>query len=160
MIVEILNNIAKQFVEDVNADGKVDVADVISSLQTLLADASGKIDFNGMIEKLRALDLSEAVSSWLGDGKNTVLSSESISSLFDAEKLNKFAASLNIDIETAKNGLANAIPNLIDQISSGGEVIDKFKEGLALLQEEVAEVAAAANATAGGLLDKIKKFFS
>ncbi|MEQ1636954.1 MAG: YidB family protein [Methylococcales bacterium] len=158
--MEILNNIAKQFVKDVNADGKVDIADVVSSLQTLLADASGKIDFNGMIAKLQSLDLSEAVSSWLGDGKNSVLSSESISSLFDAEKLNKFAASLNIDIETAKNGLANAIPNLIDQISSGGEVIGKFKEGLALLQEEVAEVAATASATAGGLLDKIKKFFS
>lgn len=158
--MELLNNIAKQLLSDVNADGKVDINDAVSSLKTLLADASGKIDFSAMIEKLQNLDLSEAVSSWLGNGKNSALSAESISGLFDAEKLSKFAASLNIDVETAKNGLANAIPNLIDQISSGGQLMEKFNEGVALLQDEATEVAALASATAGGLLDKIKKLFS
>jgi uncharacterized protein YidB (DUF937 family) len=158
--VEILNNIAKQFLTDVNADGKVDVADAVSSLQTLLADASGKIDVKDLVSKLQNANLSEVVQSWLDDGKNAVLSNEAIGNLFDSEKLSKFAASLNLELETAKDGLSNAIPNLIDQVSSGGQIVDKFNEGLALLKEEAAEAAVVANATANGLFAKIKQMFS
>lgn len=158
--MEILNNIAKQFLTDVNADGKVDLADAVSALQSLLADASGKLDFNGIISKLKNANLSETVDSWLSDGKNSILSADAITNLFDSEKLSKFAATLNIDIETAKNGLANAIPNLIDQISSGGQLIEKFNEGIAVLKEEAAEAVVAANATASGILGKIKQLFS
>ncbi|MCX7089280.1 MAG: YidB family protein [Methylococcales bacterium] len=158
--MEILNKIAEQFLTDANADGKIDVADAVNSLQTLLADASGKVDFSGMITKLQSTDLSAAVSSWLGNGENSVLSAESISKVFDAEKLNQFAASLNIDIETAKNALANAVPNLIDQVSNGGQLMEKFNDSIASLQEDVSEVAASANAQAGGILAKIKQLFS
>jgi uncharacterized protein YidB (DUF937 family) len=162
VIVEILDNIAKQLLTDVNADGKVDVADAVSAIKTLLADTSGKLDFNGIISKLQneGAELSEAVSSWLGDGKNSVLSSEAVSNLFDSEKLTKFAATLNIDLEAAKSGLANAIPNLIDQVSEGGHLREKFDEGVALIQEEVTEVAATATASADGLLAKIKQFLN
>jgi uncharacterized protein YidB (DUF937 family) len=159
MIVEILNNIAKQFLTDVNADGKVDIADAVNSLQSLLADASNKVDFNAIIAKLQNSDLSVALSSWLGDGENSVLSADSITNIIDSEKLNQFAASLKIDIETAKNGLAKAIPNLIDQISSGGQLMDKFNAGIASLQEEVTEAAASlqeqATEVASSLQEKV-----
>jgi uncharacterized protein YidB (DUF937 family) len=158
--VEILNNIAKQFLTDVNADGKVDLADAESALKTLLADASGKLDINGIISKLQNANLSELTDSWLGDGENSILSTDTITNLFDSERLSKFAASLNIDIETAKNGLANAIPNLVDQVSSGGQLIEKLNEGIAELKEEAAEIAVAANETATGLFAKIKQLFS
>lgn len=158
--MELFDNIAKQFLTDTNADGKVDLADAVGSLQALLGDASGKVDVSAFIAKLQEADLSEAVRSWLGNGENSVLSVDAISKLFDAEKLNQFAASLNIDVETAKAGLANAIPNLIDQVSDGGELKQKFSEGISFLQEEAAEVAAAASATAGGLFAKIKQMFS
>lgn len=158
--MEILDNIAKQFLTDVNADGKVDIADAVGALQGLLADASGKVDFNAIISKLEGANLTETVKSWLGDGPNNILSADAINQLFDSEKLTKFAAALNIDLEAAKNGLANAIPNLIDQVSEGGELREKINEGIATIQEEVAEVAASANQATGGLLDKIKAFLN
>ncbi len=158
--MEILDNIAKQFLTDVNADGKVDVADAVSAMQTLLADTSGKLDFNGIVTKLQNANLSETVASWLGNGENSALSVDNISHLFDNEKLSKFAAALNIDLDAAKNGLANAIPNLIDQVSDGGQLLEKFNEGVALIKEEVTEVAATANEAAGGLLAKLKSFFN
>lgn len=158
--MEILDNITKQFLVDVNADGKVDMADAVSAMQKLLADASGKLDLNGMLTKLQDADLSETVATWLSDGKNAVLSSDAVSNLFDSEKLNAFASALNINLEAAKNGLANAIPNLIDQVSEGGQLKEKFQESVALLQEEVAEVAASANVAAEGILGKIKQFLN
>lgn len=158
--MEMLDNITKQFLVDVNADGKIDMADAVSAMQTLLADTSGKLDLNGMLTKLQDANLSETVATWLSDGKNAVLSSDAISNLFDSEKLNTFATALNIDLEAAKNGLANAIPNLIDQVSEGGQLTEKFKEGVALLQEEVTEVAVSANVAAEGILGKLKQFLN
>lgn len=158
--MEMLENIAKQFLVDVNADGKVDVADAVSAMQTLLADASGKLDLNGLLTRLQEADLSETVATWLSDGKNAVLSADGLSSVFDSEKLKTFATALNIDLDAAKNGLANAIPNLIDQVSDGGQLIEKFNEGVALIQEEVTEVAASANVAAEGILGKLKQFLN
>lgn len=164
MSVDELKNIAKQFITDVNADGKVDVSDVVISMQKLLSDTSGKLDFGGLVSKLQNSDLSETVASWLGDGKNIDLSVDSLTKLFDSNQLNQFAQSLNIDLDTAKSALATAIPNLIDQISSGGNLLAKFSEHADKIQAEVAEVAEAVQAVATekaeGLVDKIKKFFS
>ncbi len=162
--MEILNNIAKQLLTDVNADGKIDSADAVASLEKLLADASGKLNFSALLEKLQSLDISETVASWLGDGENAKLSLDSVNKLFDAEQLKKFAESLNVDVETAKNALCNAIPNLIDQVSSGGSLREAFNEQAAKLQAEAAgmvdSVKAAAEQKAGGLLSKIKSLFS
>lgn len=162
--MEILDKIAKQFLIDANADGKVDIADVVGSLEKLLADATGKLNFSSLIEKFKNLDISEAVASWLGDGENAKLSIDSVNKIFDPEQLNKFAASLNIDVESAKNGLCNAIPNLIDQVSSGGNLLDSFNEHAAKLQAEATEmvdtVKAVAEEKTEGLLGKIKSLFS
>lgn len=158
--MELLNNIAKQLLTDTNADGKIDLADATASLQNLIADASGKLDLNGMIAKFNDLGLSETVSSWIAEGENKLISSEQISQIFDTEKLSQFAASLSVDLDTAKNALANAIPNLIAQASSGGELMEKVNEGIAAAQESAAEVVAAATTQSEGLLAKIKSFFS
>ncbi len=159
--MELLDKIAKQFLVDANADGKIDVADVAGSLEKLLSDASGKLDLGSVVTKFKNSELSETVSSWLGDGKNEVLSVDGLSKLFDADKLTKFASSLNIDVETAKAALTNAIPNLIDQVSSGGDLLEKFNEHAAKLQAEASEVADAVKAVAEekaeGLMGKIKK---
>ncbi len=161
--MEILNNIAKQFLIDANADGKVDIADVVGSLEKLLADASGKLNFSALLDKLKSLDISDAVASWLGDGENAKLSLDSISKVFDADQLHKFASSLNLDIETAKNALCNAVPNLIDQISSGGKLLECFNEHAAKIQADAGEIVDAVKAVAEekaeGLLSKIKKMF-
>lgn len=162
--MEILDKIAKQFLIDANADGKVDIADVVGSLEKLLADATGKLNFSSLIEKFKNPDISEAVASWLGDGENAKLSIDSVNKIFDPEQLNKFAASLNIDVESAKNALCNAIPNLIDQVSSGGNLLDSFNEHAAKLQAEASEmvdtVKAVAEEKTEGLLGKIKSLFS
>lgn len=159
--MDVINNIAKQFVTDVNADGRIDVADVTSSLEKLLADASGNLNVGSIVDKLKNSELSETVTSWLGDGKNADFSVEGLSKLFDSEQLSKFATSLNLDVETAKTALTNAIPNLIDQVSSGGNLLDQFSEQAAKLQAEAANVAesvrAVAEEKAEGLFAKIKK---
>ncbi|MEQ1530949.1 MAG: YidB family protein [Methylococcales bacterium] len=159
--MEVLNNIAKQFVVDANADGKIDAADVASSIEKLFADASGKLDLSGLVAKLQNSGFSETVASWLGDGQNKAFSVDDLSKLFDSEKLSQFAASLNLDVDAAKAALATAIPNLIDQVSSGGNLMEKISEQATKLQAEAAQIADSVKAVAEekteGLLAKIKK---
>ena len=158
--MELLQSIAKQVLTDTNNDGKIDLADVSQSLQTLLADASGQVDIQGIITKLQNSGLSETVASWLGDGQNKALSLDSLTHLLDEAKIKQFATALNIDLETAKSTIASAIPALIDQISSNGQLQATLLEGAYKVQAEASEILANADAKSGGLLGKIKQLFS
>lgn len=158
--MELLQSIAKQVLTDTNNDGKIDLADVSQSLQTLLADASGQVDIQGIITKLQNSGLSETVASWLGDGQNKALSLDSLTHLLDEAKIKQFATALNIDLETAKSTIASAIPALIDQISSNGQLQATLLEGAHKVQAEASEILANADAKSGGLLGKIKQLFS
>lgn len=158
--MELLQSIAKQVLTDTNNDGKIDLADVSQSLQTLLTDASGQVDIQGIITKLQNSGLSETVDSWLGDGQNKALSLDSLTQLLDEAKIKQFATALNIDLETAKSAIASAIPALIDQISSNGQLQENLLEGVHKVQAEASEILANADAKSGGLLGKIKQLFS
>lgn len=148
--MELFKKIAEQLLTDVNADGKVDLADVAGSLKNLLSDSADKLDIGSLITKLKDQGLTESVSSWLGEGENISLSADSITDLFDTDKLNQFATTLGVDMESAKDVLAGILPNLIDKASSGGDLLID-------LGEKVGQVA---DEEAGGLLNKIKKLFS
>lgn len=141
-LAKTVGSIAQQFLTDANSDGKVDLSDVTGSIQNLLSGSSGNLDFGSLVAKLQGMGFSETVSSWLGDGDNKPISAADIGNLFDSDKLSQFASSLNIDVESAKNGLANAVPNLVDKLSSGGKLLDL------------------AGGEVGGLLSKLKSFFS
>ncbi|NRA71528.1 MAG: hypothetical protein HRU24_10930, partial [Gammaproteobacteria bacterium] len=56
------------------------------------------------------------------------------------DKIAAFASSLGVDSDTATTGLSNMLPDLIDQGSSGGNLLDSVG-GI------------------GGALDMAKKFF-
>ena len=69
-------------------------------------------------------DLAALASSWLGDGANESLSVESLTSILGSANIQQFAQSLGINAETASQGLADTIPELIDKCSSGGNLLD------------------------------------
>lgn len=143
--MEILNSLAQQFITDTNANGKIDISEAVAALQNLLSDSNGKIDLGSMVSNLQAGGLSEMVGSWLGDGENSPISTEQISSLFNSEQLSQFASALNLDVDNVSQGLTNIIPAFIDQMSSGGSLMD-------LVEGEIGDV--------GGIVGKIKGLLS
>jgi uncharacterized protein YidB (DUF937 family) len=69
--------------------------------------------------------LGAIVGSWLGNGENEAISADSITDLLGADKVSEFASSLGISMESATGALADMLPNVIDNATSGeGSIID------------------------------------
>ena len=103
----------------------LDPGAVSSALSGLLSNAEGQIDFAGIASKMASSgDLGAIVGSWLGDGENSPISAESLSSIFGSDKLAEFAGKLGADAETATSGLADVLPEMMDKSSSGGSLLD------------------------------------
>ena len=120
--------------------GTVNAEALQSAFSSLLGGSDGKIDFNGLVEKLKSSDLAETVQSWLGDGDNHPISIEQIRELVGSEKLGQMASKLGCDENAILEGLKDAIPQMIDKASRGGKLLDSLG-GL------------------GGVADMAKKFF-
>lgn len=101
----------------------VDTGDIASALSGLLG--GDNFDIGSLMAKLQGSGgLASMASSWLGDGANAAMSSGQVMELFGKEKVSEFASKLNVDEDTASNGLADMLPQLIDKASSGGSLLE------------------------------------
>lgn len=137
--MDLFEKIAGKFVSDTNNDGKIDEQDVANAFKGLVAETSN--DLNGLVEKFKNANLSDTVSSWLGNGENKPITVQQLEQVFDTEKLKAFANSLKMELDEAKEMLAKAIPNIVDKFSSDGKLLDVNTSSVQ------------------GLVDKIKKLF-
>ena len=94
--------------------------DLISSaLGSLLGSKDGGgLDLSSIVSNLSNGNLGEIVASWIGNGENKPIDPESTTELLGEDKLEEFAQNLGVDVETAKNSLAEVLPNLVDKATS------------------------------------------
>lgn len=124
----------------------VDPASIPDALSGLFGEEG--VDIGGVISGMMENGgLSSLLGSWFGDGDNAAISADQITGLFGDGKLADFAAKLGIDADQAKEALAGVLPDLMDQASSGGALMDSAKGML----ESAGGV--------GGLLNTVKGFF-
>ncbi len=103
----------------------VDTQTIMSALSGLLGDGSGNLDLAGLAGKMASSgELGNLVNSWLGDGANSPISPESILGLFGENKVADFASRVGTDSGSAASGLASVLPEIMDQASSGGSLLD------------------------------------
>ena len=98
----------------------------------LLSDKTGtQLDQNSIMSALTGL-LGDILSSWLGDGANSAISAEDILGIFGESNVADFASKLGTDTGDAAGGLADALPELMDKASSGGNILESLggAEGL------------------------------
>ena len=124
-----LAQVAKQFITDTNNDGQIDLNETISSISSLLS-ASGTsgsaMDLSGLITAMQGSGLADLAASWLGDSENMSISGQQVNEVLGTDKINDFASALNIDTDSAREGLTKLLPQLIDKSSSGGQLNDLF----------------------------------
>lgn len=104
----------------------VDPATLQSALSSLMGDGQGGIDLQGLVGKMASSgDLQALVGSWLGDGGNQSISADSIMDIFGQAKVGEFANKVGVETETAAKGLSDVLPQLVDQASSGGSLLEQ-----------------------------------
>ncbi len=121
-----LANIATEiFMKQIGGSGDSSV--ISSALSTLLGGGSGgDLNLMDIVSKFQSGSggLGSIVSSWLGDGGNDSISTDQISNVLGNDNIANFASAINVEPQAALGGLQNMIPNLIDQSSSGGSLLD------------------------------------
>jgi len=103
------------------------------------------LDLSSIVSNLTNGDLGETVMSWIGGGENAPIDADKVSDLVGEDKVNEFAEKLGIDPDTAKDELANVLPNLVDKATNEDSSLAEN------LLEKVGGV--------GGLMDLANKFF-
>ena len=98
------------------------ITDALGSL--LGGGADGGIDLSSIVSSMTSNgSLTEIVGSWLGSGENMPISMDSITDLLGSDKISEFASSLGLSEDSAKGALADALPNVVDKATSGGDSI-------------------------------------
>lgn len=94
------------------------------ALGGLLSDNNGNLDLGSLIGAMQGKDLGAIVTSWLGDGDNADISTVQVREVIGKDKVAAMAAELNSDEDSILNGLRDALPQLIDNSSKGGSLLD------------------------------------
>ena len=103
----------------------LDTSSITDALGSLLGDGNGGLDLGSLVGGLGSSGLGDIVSSWFGNGENSSISMEQITDLFGSDKISDFASELGISDESASGALADALPNMIDESTSGsGSIVD------------------------------------
>ncbi len=98
----------------------IDSNSITDALSNLFGGKDGEsIDLSSILSKISDGNFSETISSWIGDGENKPISKDAITDLVGEDKISEFASNLGINLDSAKGALADAIPNLVDKVTSG-----------------------------------------
>ncbi|MAT92915.1 MAG: hypothetical protein CME59_09985 [Halioglobus sp.] len=104
----------------------VDADTIASALRSLLGDGDGNIDLAGLASRMAGGNLDAILQTWLGDGDNAPVSAQDILGLFGQGQVSEFASTVGTDTDSAAAGLADVLPRLMDQASSGGNLLDSL----------------------------------
>ena len=107
------------------------------NVSKMLGTVKKAIDDHGLdavLEKFRASGLDDKVESWISKGKNAALSPDEVKSAL-GDLLDGFAAKAGVAKDQAADGIAKALPELVDKLTPDGEVpsADKVKSELSSL---------------------------
>ncbi len=99
---------------------------ITDALGGLMSNEDGGFDLGNIISSVTSGEgggVGSIVSSWLGDGDNEAVDGSQLTDLFGSDKISAFAEKLGIDTDTALSGLSDAVPNIVDKSSEGGNLI-------------------------------------
>jgi uncharacterized protein YidB (DUF937 family) len=95
---------------------------MLESVTELIGQHGG---LGGLLEKLKASGLGDAVASWVGTGDNRPVAANQLESAIGADTISQITAKLGITKEQASSLLAKYLPMVIDRLTPHG----KLEEG-------------------------------
>lgn len=108
--------------------GSASSDNAMSALSGLLGGGQEGPDLGGIVSKMQAQGggLADIASSWLGRGSNQSIGTDQLRGLLGDDKISQFASQLGTDEESALSGLSEALPNMVDQGSPDGSLLDSL----------------------------------
>ncbi len=94
-----------------------------------LIGSGSSLDLGSIISKMQGggdSGLAGLAASWIGKGKNDAISSDQLRGLLGKDKITQFASEMGVDESTAISGLKETLPNMVDQASPDGSLLDSI----------------------------------
>ncbi len=105
----------------------LDLGSLTSALSGLTGDSEeGGLDIGSVLGNMQSGGLAEVAQSWLGDGENAEIDENQVTEIFGADKISEFASQLGMSEGEAIGGLREALPQMVDNASSGGSILDSI----------------------------------
>ena len=92
---------------------------MLESVVDLIGQHGG---LGGLVDKLKASGLGDAVSSWVGTGDNQTVPANQLESAIGADTISQIIAKLGVTKEQASSLLARYLPMVIDRLTPHGKV--------------------------------------
>ncbi|WP_010321639.1 YidB family protein [Marinobacterium stanieri] len=123
--MSLINMAAQLFISKLGGTGEqLDTGSVVAALQNLLPTDGGELDLNALVGQFTSGGgLADLASSWLGGGDNEAISPSTLIDVLGNDQVSEFAGQLGLGEDTAAEGLAQMIPELIDGNSEGGDLL-------------------------------------
>lgn len=115
-------NLAKGMLADKIGGDSGAIGDVVGGL----LGEGDTVNLTSLMSGLQEKGLGDVAQSWLGDGENAEISSEQLNEVLGSEQVAQAAAQLGTDEGSLLNGLKEALPQLVDQASSGGSLMSSI----------------------------------
>ncbi|MFI4940410.1 MAG: YidB family protein [Burkholderiales bacterium] len=131
----LLDQLAGQVMGKLGAQQQDSVpqSELLNSVMGMIGSSGG---LAGVLQKLKDSGLESQVASWIGTGENQPVSGDQIKDALGEETVQQIAQQSGIAPEHAAAGLAQLLPQIIDQLTPNGQVPhgDLLQQGLGLLK--------------------------
>lgn len=77
---------------------------------------------NGLVEKFKAGGAGDIIGSWVGNGENQPISSDTLQNVLGSDTVNALASKVGIDPSQASGLLAQVLPHVVNGATPNGEV--------------------------------------
>ncbi len=106
----------------------LDLGSLTSALSGLTGGNSdnGGMDLGSILGKMQGGGMADMAQSWLGDGDNAPMEDSHVTEMFGADKISDFASQLGMSESEAIGGLREAMPEMVNNASSGGSLLDSI----------------------------------
>ena len=87
---------------------------------------NGGIDLGSILGNMQGSGMADMAQSWLGDGDNQAMEDNNVLDMFGTDKISDFASKLGMNESEAIGGLRDAMPEMVNNASSGGSLLDSI----------------------------------
>ncbi len=111
-----------------DAGSGLDLGTLTSALSGLTGgnDSNGGFDIGSILGNMQGGEMADMAQSWLGDGDNAPMEDSNVMDMFGADKIKDFASQLGMSESEAVGGLRDAMPEMVNNASSGGSLLDSI----------------------------------
>jgi uncharacterized protein YidB (DUF937 family) len=95
-----------------------------SALQMFQEGAAKQGGLAGLLDQFMNAGLGEKADSWVGTGKNEAISGDEVEQALGSDKVDELAQKAGVSHDEAKEGMAEALPKVVDKVTPQGELPD------------------------------------